>query len=243
MLDSISSVTENLQDFKPVNEIFIVDDNEQYRELLAAILELEGFKVTVFPDGTSFLWEAFTRVPICIFLDVVMPGPSGLDILKTLKAKNYVAPIFLISARRDSAAVVQAMKDCAQDFIEKPFDPYTAVLRVRDAVEIWGRRAANATVPDVPLPRFADGVPLSRMERDVLTQIVAGAANAEVAEALGISKRSVANHRWRITKKLGAKNSADLVRIMLSKINCRNASPNASQRVGPGCCRRGLTLL
>jgi two-component system, LuxR family, response regulator FixJ len=231
MLDSFGKVTDNLHDFKPVNEIFIVEDNEHYRELLAAILELEGFKVTVFPEGTSFLCEAFTRVPICVFLDIVMPGPSGLDILKTLNAKNYAPPVFLISARSDSAAVVQAMKSGAQDFIEKPFDPYTAVLRVREAVEFWGRRAANAIVPDLSLPRFFDGVPLSHMERDVLTHIVAGAANAEVAEALGISKQSVANHRWRITKKLGAKNSADLVRIVLSKIDRRNRPPRTDPQV------------
>jgi FixJ family two-component response regulator len=218
MLESISSVTEQLQEFKPVNEIFIVDDNEEYSELLAAVLELEGFQVTVFPEGTSFLKEASSRIPVCVFLDVMMPGPSGLEILKKLNAKNYAAPIFLISARRDSPAVVEAMRNGAQDFIEKPFDPYTAVLKVRDAVDIWGRRAAKAMAPDVSSLRMGNGIRMSHMERDVLAYIVAGAANAEVAEALGISKQSVANHRWRITKKLGAKNSADLVRIMLSNL-------------------------
>jgi DNA-binding CsgD family transcriptional regulator len=66
--------------------------------------------------------------------------------------------------------------------------------------------------------QLASGVRLSRMERDVLAQIVGGASNAEVAETLGITKQSVANHRWRITKKLGAKNSPDLVRLVLSKV-------------------------
>jgi FixJ family two-component response regulator len=217
MLESIGSVTESLPDFKPVNEIFIVDDNEEYSELLAAILELEGFQVTVFPEGNSFLREASSRVPVCVFLDVVMPGPSGLEVLKKLNARNYASPIFLISARRDGPAVVEGMKNGALDFIEKPFDPYTAVLRVREAVEIWGRRAASANAPEVPALRFDSTVRLSRMEREVLAHIVSGAANSEVAGALGISKQSVANHRWRITKKLGAKNSADLVRIVMSK--------------------------
>jgi two-component system, LuxR family, response regulator FixJ len=217
MLDPIGSVQEKLRSFKPVNEIVIVDDNEQYRELLAAILELEGFRVAVFPDGTSFLTEAFTRVPVCVFLDVVMPGPSGIDVLKKLNANNYSAPIFLISARLDGSTIVQGMKHGAQDFIEKPFDPYTAVLRVRDAVEIWARRATDRIAPATRSLRFDDGVLLSHMERDVLAHMVAGADNAEIAEALSISRPSVASHRWRITKKLGAKNSADLVRIVLSK--------------------------
>ena len=224
MAGSIISDMENLQEFKPVNEIFIVDDNEEYSELLAAILELEGFQVTVFPEGNSFLREASTRVPVCVFLNVVMPGPSGLDVLKKLNAKNYAVPIFLISARRDSPAVVEGMKNGALDFIEKPFDPYTAVLRVREAVETWGRRATSAAAPDVPSLRFDNGIRLSRMERDVLAHIVAGAANSEVAEALGISKQGAADRRWRITKKLGAKNSADLVRIVLSRLQSQSTA-------------------
>ena|ERR1700722_2911899 len=214
MLESVEIAS---QAFKPVNEIFIVDDNEEYRELLAAILELEGFQVTVFPEGTSFLREISSRIPVCVFLDIVMPGPSGLQILKKLNADSYPAPIYLISARRDSPMVVEAMKNGAQDFIGKPFDPYTAVLRVREAVEIWDRRAAKAMAPVASSLRLDSSIRLSRMERDVLTHIVAGASNAEVAETLGISKHSVASHRWRITKKVGAKNSADLVRIVLSE--------------------------
>jgi two-component system response regulator FixJ len=217
MLGSIGSITMNLQGLDPVKEIFIVDDNEEYRELLAAVLELEGFRVTVFPEGASFLKEASSRVPVCVFLDVVMPGPSGLDVLKQLKAKGFTAPIYMISARRDGASVVEGMKNGALDFIEKPFDPYTAVLRVRDAVEIWSRRAASAKAADTPFLRFHGSIRLSHMEREVLAHVVAGGANADIAEALGINKQSVANHRWRVTKKFGAKNSADLVRIVMSK--------------------------
>lgn len=219
---AVSTGNPSATEFKPVNEIFVVDDNQEYRELLSAILELEGFAVTGFPEGASFLKETASRVPVCVFLDVVMPGPSGLEILKKLNAKNYAAPIFLISARRDSPAVVEAMKNGAHDFIEKPFDPYTAVLRVREAVELWGRRAAGLRSPDLHAAETDFGVRLSRTEREVLAQIVAGAANAEAAAALGITKQSVANHRWRITRKLGAKNSADLVRLVLSKARPRS---------------------
>jgi len=222
MAVTIDSLSET--GFAPVNEIFVVDDNEEYRELLCSVLALEGFAVTGFPEGASFLKEASARVPVCVFLDVVMPGPSGLEILKKLNARNYAAPIILISARRDSPAVVEAMKNGAHDFIEKPFDPYTAVLRVRDAVELWGRRAAGTRMPELHAVEIDNGVRLSRMERDVLAQIVDGATNAEAAAALGIAKQSVANHRWRITKKLGARNSADLVRRILSKTRPRPAA-------------------
>jgi len=222
MAETIGTIAGPTNDFKPINEIFIVDDNDEYRALLAAILSLEGFQVTGFPDGASFLKAASSRVPLCVFLDIVMPGPSGLDILKKLNAAGYASPIFLISARRDCPAVVEAMKNGAHDFIEKPFDPYTAVLRVREAVEHWGRRAANAMTVDLPLLQCDNGAQLSRMERDVLAQIVAGASNAEIARALGTSRHGVANHRWRITRKLGAKNSADLVRLLLLKTQPRS---------------------
>jgi two-component system response regulator FixJ len=223
MLESIANVPNAAQALKPADEIFIVDDNEDYRDLLSAILSLEGYQVTSFPDGASFLQEASSRVPVCVFLDIVMPGLSGLEVLKKLTAKNYAAPIFLISARHDSPAVVEGMKNGARDFIEKPFDPYTAVLRVRDAVEFWAGQA-DVAVPDRPSFEFDVGVRLSPMERDVLAQIIGGAANAEVAEALGISKATVANYRCNLTKKLGAKNSADLVRILLSKSQRRPPS-------------------
>jgi len=216
MVETVVCTTEAGRDINQVNEIFVVDDNDEYRELLSAVLSLEGFRVTGFSEGTSFLHAARSRTPVCVFLDITMPGLSGLEVLKKLAARSYAAPIFLISARRDSPAVVEAMRNGAHDFIEKPFDPYTAVLRVREAVELWGRRASNpgpevaALMPDV-------GGRLTHMEREVLTQMVAGAGNAEIAARLGITKPSVANHRWRILKKVGAKNTADLVRSVLSK--------------------------
>jgi hypothetical protein len=86
---SMNLASKGFQPMKPASEIFIVDDNEEWRETLAAILELEGYRVTGFSEGMSFLKEAKTRVPICIFLDVVMPGASGLELLKELKEASY----------------------------------------------------------------------------------------------------------------------------------------------------------
>jgi DNA-binding CsgD family transcriptional regulator len=95
---------------------------------------------------------------------------------------------------------------------------------VRDAVEIWARRASHAKAPRLPALRLPNGVRLSHMEQEVLAFIVAGAPNAEVAEALDITRQSVANHRWRITKKLGAGSSTDLVRIVLCKSQAQSAA-------------------
>jgi FixJ family two-component response regulator len=220
-MGSVSS--DESPDVEPVSEIFVVDDNDDYREILSGILELEGYRVRGFAEGSSFLHEALARVPICIFLDVVMPGLSGLEVLKQLHARNYAAPIFLISARGDAPVIVEAMRNGAVDFFEKPFDPYTAVLKVRDAVDMWARRAADGVGFDPRSLRFIERAPLLPTDRDVLVRIVAGAGDEDIAASLGMNKRAVANRRRFIAKKLGARNSADLVRLVLGVRTDRQA--------------------
>jgi FixJ family two-component response regulator len=197
-------------------EIFIVDDDDNMRDLLTAILSLEGFDVVSFADGETFLKKAAGRVPVCLFLDVVMPGRSGMEILKELSARKYESPIFLISARDETPVVIEALKSGARDFLPKPFDPYTAVERVRDAVEIWNGREEKQSSAGLEAKEFPGHVRLTRREAEVLAQIVQGVSSKEISKTLGIGKRTVDNFRMNIMRKLGAKNIADLVRIIMS---------------------------
>jgi two-component system response regulator FixJ len=128
------------QGVKPASEIFVVDDDKEMRDILATALAPSGFPVTTFEDGDSFLTTARTRVPICVFLDVVMPRRSGLEILKELRALRYWTPTFLTSARDDIPTVVEAIKNGAHDYIRKPFDPDALGQRVRIAVDAWLHR-------------------------------------------------------------------------------------------------------
>jgi two-component system response regulator FixJ len=153
---------------------------------------------------------------VCLFLDVVMPGRSGIEVLKELAARRYEAPIFLISGRGDTPMVVDALKSGALDFLHKPFDPYTAVQRVRDAVEVWNRRTEKESTTGLEDKEFPGHVRLTRREAEVLAQIVRGASSKDIGTALGIGKRTVDNFRMNIMKKLGAKNIADLVRIIMT---------------------------
>jgi two-component system response regulator FixJ len=197
-------------------ELFVVDDDADVRDALAAVFAADNFHVTGFADGDAFLAAARLRTPSCILLDVHMPGRSGLDILKELDAHHYGAPIFIISAQRDIPIAVEAIKNGAFDFIEKPFDPETVITRVRQALEASkhrhdGRNGGAGRLRDFPGRKL-----LTPRERDVLFQIAAGASNKEAGRRLGISPRTIEVHRARIMVKLRAKNAADLVRIVLS---------------------------
>jgi two-component system, LuxR family, response regulator FixJ len=198
------------------HEVFIVDDDPTARESLASLLADAGFEVTLFADGTSVVGEARIRTPACIILDLHMPGGSGLDILAKLDAKHYLAPILVVSGRSDIPCVVEAIKRGAFDYIEKHRVNDDLVARVREAVDTVTQRTAHYGAWDPTRPTFPGASSLTPREHEVLAQIVGCASNKEAATKLGISRRTVEIHRAHIMQKLGAKNSVDLMRIVLS---------------------------
>jgi two-component system, LuxR family, response regulator FixJ len=195
-------------------EIYIVDDEAGVRAALSAVFSRNGFLVTAVSDGASFLALAHGCPPACILLDVHLPSGSGLDLLKELNADDYAAPILVMSGQGDIPMAVEAIRNGALDFIEKPFHPDTVLARVRDAIEAWERRRNSAS--KIRTSQFPGRDLLTQREIEVLDQISIGASSKEVARSMGISFRTVEVHRSRIMEKLGAKNSVDLMRIVLS---------------------------
>jgi FixJ family two-component response regulator len=195
--------------------LFIVDDDAWIRQALSVVFTQEGYQVSGFADGNAFLAAARNHTPSCILLDVHMPGRSGLNVLKDLDAQHYGAPIFIISAQGEIPLAVDAIKAGAFDFIEKPFDPNAVVARVRRAIAEWTRPATNGDDTQYQ-PAFSGQERLTPRERQVLSQIAGGSSNREAAQQLAISPRTVEVHRARIMDKLGAKNAADLVRIVMT---------------------------
>lgn len=189
--------------------LYIVDDDPAVRDALSVVFEAEGFTVESFSDGDKFIESASRKHPACVLLDVHMPGRSGIEILKALNAEDYPAPIFIISGQGDIPMAVEAIRNGAYDFIEKPFTADAVVQRVEEGIS-----ASNRTTLDVS-GTFQGAEHLTRREREVLTEITSGASNKEAGRKLGISPRTVEVHRARIMEKLGARNAADLVRIVL----------------------------
>jgi two-component system, LuxR family, response regulator FixJ len=195
-------------------ELVVVDDDVAVRDALRMVFELEGFRVTVYPDGGSFLTGIRSRKPDCVILDVHMPGRTGLEILSEL-GPEFAVPIFMISGQGDIPMAVEAIKHGAHDFLEKPFDAETVVTRVQETLQALAAKAAGKTT-DGALGPFAGEDTLTPREREVLERIAMGASNKEAGRQLGISPRTIEVHRARIMEKLGARNTADLVRIVYS---------------------------
>src|SRR5262245_59644263 len=124
----------------PRGEIFVVDDDPAVRETLSVVQSAGGYEVICFADGAALLAVARNRTPACILLDVHIPGKSGLDILKELRGEDYPAPIFMISGQGDIPMAVNAIKNGALDFIEKPFRGSEIVSRLTEAIDAYARR-------------------------------------------------------------------------------------------------------
>jgi FixJ family two-component response regulator len=203
---------------KPLSrgEIFVVDDDPAVRETLSMVLSAGGYEVICFADGAALLSEARNRIPACMLLDVHIPGKSGLDVLKELHGEDYPAPIFMISGQGDIAMAVTAIRNGALDFIEKPFRGSEIVARLDEAIAAYARRQAENAATNIASLHFPGREPLTRREREVLEQFTAGKSNKEAGRQLGISPRTIEDHRANIMKKLGARNAADLIRIVMT---------------------------
>ena len=199
------------------SEIFIVDDDAIVRETLSIEFIRSGYRVTTFSEGTSFVAAARERMPACVLMDICMPGPSGLDILKQIDAANYPAPICIVSGRGDISAAVDAIKNGAWDFIEKQTDAGSLVERVGKIIDSWRRHQQKDETSEMRWQYFPGRNCLTHREIEVLAQIAAGAPNKVAAETLGISVRTIETHRGHIMRKLGAKNVVELVRMVLSR--------------------------
>jgi FixJ family two-component response regulator len=152
---------------KAVSEIHVVDDDEDMRNLLEAALTVHGFPVKTFEDGDAFLRATTSTVPICVFLDVVLPRRSGLEILQDFRARGPRTPVILMSAQYDIPTVVEAIKIGGHDYIAKPFDPCDLVPRVNKAVGMWLDRP-EVEAGDVPAGESGQWFRLTPSEREML---------------------------------------------------------------------------
>ena len=202
------------------NDVFIVDDDEMMRDALSVVFTLAGYRVTGFATGQSFLTATRERTPVCVLLGLRLPDKSGMALLKELNAHSYPAPVFIVAGENDASSAVEALKSGSFDCLVKPFDARSIVARVGGAIAAFRNRSEQADAANFPGHHL-----LTPREREVLMQLAEGASNKGVGRRLGISPRTVEVHRARIMNKIGARNAADLVRIVLSAGRAGMASP------------------
>ena len=169
-------------------EIFVVDGDQQACAAFSSVFADAGYLATAFTDEELFVRIARMRIPAC----VVLSGVINLTILAKLDAKEYPAPVLILSGRNDIPSAVEAIRNGASDFIEKRLDAGAIVDRLRAAIDRWERRRQNDDFPEMVVPSLPGYDLLTGRERQVLFQVTLAASIKETSRNLGISPRTVA---------------------------------------------------
>lgn len=196
---------------KPV--VYIVDDDDGMRRALTVLTTTVGYQPVAFAKPSEFLAKYDPAQPGCLVLDVRMPEMSGLEVQQHLNKAGSMLPVILVSGHGDIPMAVQAMKDGAFDFLQKPFRDQELIDRINGALKL---DAENRESVD----RLADlkgrEESLTPREREVLGLVVDGKANKVIAIDLGLSERTVEIHRANVMEKMGARSVAHLVKMHLT---------------------------
>lgn len=192
--------------------VYVVDDDGSTRELLEWLMKRHGRRAEVYPDALSFLAAYRTGLPGVLILDLNMPGMSGLDLQQYLKERGVLLPVIFLSGGADVTNAVKAVREGAIDFIEKPFDYKRVVELVDDCILRDARARSERARRRTACERIAQ---LTQREREVMTLVVAGRINREIAEQLAISVKTVEAHRAKIMEKLEVASVAELVQAAL----------------------------
>jgi FixJ family two-component response regulator len=191
--------------------VFVVDDDPSIRESLSLLLSSAGYSVNTFASAKEFLEsEHSTSGPACLVLDVKMPGISGLDLQKELTSRNYAIPVIFITGHGDIPMSVQAMKKGAVDFLSKPFDDGQLLDAVKVALLKDSQARADLNEQKHIMQRLDS---LTTRENEILTYLITGMLNKQIAYELKISERTVKAHRKQVFDKTGVNSMAELVRL------------------------------
>lgn len=208
-----------------VPTIYIIDDDDGMRRALSLLVSTVGYQTQTFASADEFLQRFDPDRHGCLILDIRMPGMSGLELQQHLNQTGSMLPLIFITGHGDVPMAVQAMKEGAFEFIQKPFRDQDLLDRINHALKQDAEnRAAGARRADVAR-RLAS---LTPRERQVLDRVVDGAANKVIASDLNLSERTVEIHRAKVMEKMGARSVAHLVRLLLSVTGAYVRLPNSS---------------
>ena len=191
-------------------KVFLVDDDTHVLKALTRLLRARGYDTQAFTSPREFLARYDADIPGCAILDVAMPGLDGLALQQTLTEGGQQRPVIFLTGKGDVPTGVRAMKAGAIDFLTKPVheaDLLDAIARARDEDTTGRQRRAELAAVQAKIAT------LTRREREVLSHVVAGKLNKQIAGDLGTVEKTIKVHRGRMMEKLGLRSVADLVRL------------------------------
>jgi len=193
--------------------LYIVDDDDDVRESAALLLESAGYEVVTFASGVIFLERLDVERPACILLDIHMPGMDGLEVQRQLAARGVNFPVIVLTGQGDISIAVQAMKNGAFEFLEKPYLNDVLLSSVASASARLGAVIEDQAAAAEAKTRIAS---LTKRELQVMRGLLAGLPNKLIAYELDISGRTVEVYRGNVMTKLAAQSLSAAVRTALA---------------------------
>jgi two-component system response regulator FixJ len=193
--------------------LHIVDDDDDVRESAAMLLEAAGYEVFAYPSGVDFLEKLDVTSPACILLDIHMPQMDGLEVQQKLLERGVHFPVIVLTGQGDVSIAVQAMKNGAFEFLEKPYLNDVLLEAARDAFTKLEATTEDRAVTAQARTSIAK---LTARETQVMQALLAGLPNKLIAYELDISVRTVEIYRANVMEKLDARGLSTAVRIALA---------------------------
>lgn len=207
--------------------IFIVDDDPAVLTGLSRLLRSAGLTVDCFGSPQEFLDQHDPEAPGCLVLDIAMPGFNGLELQEALTTRGSAIPIIFLTGYGTVPDSVKAMKGGALDFLSKPVDEEDLLAAIRVAIEKDGLARQNRAEIDEIQERLST---LTPREREVLTHVVSGQLNKQIAFDLGTVEKTIKVHRARVMEKMKASSLAELVHLC-ERVGIVSEWPAASGRI------------
>ncbi len=193
--------------------VYVVEDDEAVRDSLELLLKSDSKPVKTYESANAFLKDYSDKMAGCIVLDIRMPGMDGMELQKKLNDKHSILPIIFVTGHGDVPMAVDAMKEGAVDFIQKPYREEALLEKIEAALEQDREQRKSLDERQEIVRRIKS---LTPREREIMDRMIAGQANKVIAIELEISQRTVEIHRSRVMHKMGTHSLAHLVRMVLS---------------------------